>query len=182
MVRQMYFERRERLGIGGEFRTASSNGWNGYKDLEFERVYGEDDWRMLGELFTEEVRFFRGPVKKDLLPTPYTDPKYPNLPRATLNCHHYTIRHNRGFFKNSLINRKRRSSNEDGGEARKERQTGRADDTANRTSPRSSPDGPTSSNSPMHSTSAAHHSKSTSPTVPQPETAVFALSQDPGKH
>ena len=63
--RQMYGEFRERLGIGGGFRMprGSSNSWNGYEVLEFERVYGEDDWRMLGELFTEEVRFFRGPVK-----------------------------------------------------------------------------------------------------------------------
>ena len=174
--RQMYGEFRERLGIGGGFRGASSNG---YKDLEFERVYGEDDWRMLGELLTEEVRFFRGPVKKDLLPTPYTDPKFPNLPPATLNA-------TRGFLKNNLINRKRRSSNEDGGEARKERRTGGADDTANRTSPRSSPHGsprtngvahsPTSSNSPMHSPiNAAHRSKSNSPTAPQPETVMQCL-------
>jgi len=102
----MFGKFRERLGIRGGFRGASSNG---YKDLEFERLYGEDDWRILGELLTEEVRFFRGPVKKDLLPTPFIDPKFPNLPPATLNA-------TRGFLKNNLINRKRRSSNEDGGE------------------------------------------------------------------
>ncbi len=107
--RQMYGEFRERLGIGGGFRGASSNG---YKDLEFERIYEEDNWRVLGELLTEEVRFFRGPVKKDLLPTPFLDPKFPNLPPATLNA-------TRGFLRNNLLNRKRRSSNEDG-EARKE--------------------------------------------------------------
>lgn len=111
----MYGEFRERLGIGGGFRGASSNG---YKDLEFERLHGEDDWRVLGELLTEEVRFFRGSVKKDLLPTPFLDPKYPTLPPATLNA-------TRGFLKNNLLNhRKRMSSSEEsgeGGEPRKER-------------------------------------------------------------
>ena len=176
--RQMYGEFRERLGIGGGFRGASSNG---YKDLEFERLYGEDDWRILGELLTEEVRFFRGPVKKDLLPTPYVDPKFPNLPPATLNA-------TRGFLKNNLINRKRRSSNEDGGEARKERRT---DDTAGQSSPRSSPNGsphtngvahsptsshsPTSGRSPTHSPTAAYRSKSNSPTGPPPEIIMQCL-------
>ena len=112
--RQMYGEFRERLGIGGGFRGASSNG---YKDLEFEKQFGEDEWRVLGELLTEEVRFFRGPVKKDLLPTPYVDPNHPTIPPATLNA-------TRGFLKNNLFNRKRRSSNEDAekdAEASKER-------------------------------------------------------------
>ena len=113
--RQMYGEFRERLGIGGGFRGASSNG---YKDLEFEKQFGEDEWRVLGELLTEEVRFFRGPVKKELLPTPYVDPGHPTIPPATLNA-------TRGFLRNNLFNRKRRSSNEEAepkeAEARKER-------------------------------------------------------------
>lgn len=111
--RQMYGEFRERLGIGGGFRGASSNG---YKDLEFERLNGEDDWKVLGELLTEEVRFFRGSMKKDLLPTPFLDPKFPELPPATLNA-------TRGFLKNNLLNRKRKSSSEDrdGSDSRKER-------------------------------------------------------------
>lgn len=112
--RQMYGEFRERLGIGGGFRGASSNG---YKDLEFEKQFGDDEWRVLGELLTEEVRFFRGPVKMELLPTPYVDPNHPTIPPATLNA-------TRGFLKNNLFNRKRRSSNEDAekeAEARKER-------------------------------------------------------------
>ena len=104
--RQMYGEFRERLGIGGGFRGASSNG---YKDLEFERLQGEDDWRMLGELLTEEVRFFRGSVKKDLLPTPFIDPKYPTLPPATLNA-------TRGFLKNNLLNQRKRSLSEENSE------------------------------------------------------------------
>lgn len=109
--RQMYGEFRERLGIGGGFRGASSNG---YKDLEFERNFGVDEWRMLGELLTEEVRFFRGAVRKELLPVPYVDANYPNIPPANMS-------NTRGFLKNNLLNRKRRSSNEDESENKKGR-------------------------------------------------------------
>ena len=98
---QMYGEFRERLRIGGEFHGATSNG---YEDLEFEKQFGEDEWRMLGKLLTEEVGCFKGPVKKYLLPTPYFDPNHP-IPSAT------------------PFNRKRRSSNEEA-EARKETRAG----------------------------------------------------------
>ena len=143
--RQMYGEFRERLGIGGGFRGASSNG---YKDLEFERVNGEDDWRVLGELLTEEVRFFRGSVKKDLLPTPFVDPKYPTLPPATLNA-------TRGFLKNNLLNQRKRVSssdeNGDGAETRKERkmETSVSDEEGRHQShsPKSPPHSPSSGQS-----------------------------------
>ncbi len=109
--RQMYREFRVRLGMGGGFRGASCNG---YKDLEFERINCDEDWRVLGELLTEEVRFFRGSVKKDL-PTPFLDPKFPNLPPATLNA----------TLNNILLNQRKHASssedNVDGSEARKER-------------------------------------------------------------
>ena len=181
--RQMYGEFRERLGIGGGFRGASSNG---YKDLEFERIFGgDDDWRMLGELLTEEVRFFRGPVKKELLPTPYLDPKFPDLPPATLNA-------TRGFLKNNLLNRKRKSSNEEeAGEARKakklENGTGGADDSdahspKSTTSPRgrsSSPQSP-QNGSPrangLASSPVSPHSPSKKPKgspPPQPQETVM---------
>ena len=101
--RQMYGEFRERLGIGGGFRGASSNG---YKDLEFEKVHGDENWKVLGELLTEEVRFFRGSVKKDLLPQPYVDSMYPYVPPANMSS-------TRGFLKNNLLNRKRKASHED---------------------------------------------------------------------
>lgn len=141
--RQMYGEFRERLGIGGGFRGASSNG---YKDLEFEQVHGEDDWRVLGELLTEEVRFFRGSIKKDLLPTPYIDPEHPDLPPATLNA-------TRGFLKNNLINRKRRSSSEDtdGSEPRKEKRTEESSEIHNHHSPNSPHKSPRHVNGHSHS-------------------------------
>lgn len=150
--RQMYGEFRERLGIGGGFRGASSNG---YKDLEFERVNGDEEWRVLGELLTEEVRFFRGSVRKALLPVPYLDPKFPNLPPATLNA-------TRGFLRNNLL-RKRRSSNEennDGSEARKERRVDNGSSSPK--SPLKSPSqGSPLSNGHTHSPS---HSPAHSPT------------------
>lgn len=88
---QMYGERRERLGIRGGFRGAS---FNGYKDLEFERVHGDEKWHVLGEFLTKEVRFFRESLQKDLVPTPY--PKFPNLPPVTLNA-------TQGFLPNNLL-------------------------------------------------------------------------------
>lgn len=107
--RQMYGEFRERLGIGGGFRGASSNG---YKDLEFEKVHGDENWKVLGELLTEEVRFFRGSVKKELLPQPYVDAMYPYIPPANMSS-------TRGFLKNNLLNRKRKTSNEDEADTKK---------------------------------------------------------------
>jgi hypothetical protein len=146
--RQMYGEFRERLGIGGGFRGASSNG---YKDLEFERIHGDDDWKVLGELLTEEVRFFRGSVKKDLIPTPFVDPKFPNLPPATLNA-------TRGFLKNNLLNSRKRTTsdeNTEGSEARKERRVVENGDDAQRNHSPKSPKSPSSSHgSPLNGFSA----------------------------
>ncbi|NXT94765.1 I2BP1 protein, partial [Anhinga rufa] len=41
---------------------------SGYKYLEYEKRQGSGDWRLLGELFTEAVRFFRHPPAPDALP------------------------------------------------------------------------------------------------------------------
>lgn len=112
--RQMYGEFRQRLGIGGGFKGASSNG---YKDLEFEKTHNADDWRVLGELLTEDVRFFRGPLRQDLLPAPFIDPKYPYLPIAQLNA-------SRGFSRNPRsvpIVRKRPSGSDEESEGKKPR-------------------------------------------------------------
>ena len=110
--RQMYYEVRERFGIRDGFRGVTSNG---YKDLKFEKQFGADEWCVLGELLTEEVRFFRGPVKKELLPTPYMDPNHPTIPPIPPA----TLYGNRGFLRNNP------SSNEEAAEkeceARKER-------------------------------------------------------------
>ncbi|NXL49019.1 I2BP1 protein, partial [Podilymbus podiceps] len=43
---------------------------SGYKYLEYEKRQGSGDWRLLGELFTEAVRFFRHPPAPEALPQP----------------------------------------------------------------------------------------------------------------
>ncbi len=177
--RQMYGEFRERLGIGGGFRGASSNG---YKDLEFERVHGEDSWRVLGELLTEEVRFFRGPVKKDLLPTPFLDPKFPNLPPATLNA-------TRGFLRNNLLNnRKRRSSNEEASaesEARKEKRLENGDRDSLHSPVNHSPKSAKSPTSPTHQASSpqtnGHAVSPTSPHSPSKSPGLKSSPHSPSK-
>jgi len=151
--RQMYGEFRERLGIGGGFRGASSNG---YKDLEFEQVHGAEKWHMLGELLSEEVRFFRGHVKPDLLPTPYEDPKFPNLPVVS------SFTHSRGLVKTSSFAGKKRPESDSADESDRKRFSPNepAKDT---TEVKSSPVNPDSSQDTAHAeqTSPSHnHTKS----------------------
>ncbi|XP_074786781.1 interferon regulatory factor 2-binding protein 1 [Athene noctua] len=47
---------------------------SGYKYLEYEKCQGSGDWRLLGELFTEAVRFFRHPPAPDALPQQHPPP------------------------------------------------------------------------------------------------------------
>jgi hypothetical protein len=114
----------------------------------------------LGELLTEEVRFFRGSVKKELLPTPYVDPNHPTLPPATLNA-------TRGFLRNNLFNRKRHTSNEEtekDGEARKERRLENGTDDSH--SPRAhSPRSPARQTSPRQG-SPKMNGQASNPTSP----------------
>ena len=56
---------------------------SGFKYLEYEMKHGTGDWRLLGDLLPEPVRFFKEAVKKDSLPTPYIDARCPMLPSAT---------------------------------------------------------------------------------------------------
>ncbi|XP_053122728.1 interferon regulatory factor 2-binding protein 1 [Hemicordylus capensis] len=46
---------------------------SGYKYLEYEKRHGSGDWRLLGELFTEGVRFFRESPAPDALPQQFLD-------------------------------------------------------------------------------------------------------------
>ena len=112
--RQMYYKFREQLGMGEGFRGATSNG---YKDLEFEKQFGDDKWRLLGELLTEEVRFFRGPVKKELLPMPYVDPNHPIIPPIPP-----AIYYSRGFLRDNPF------SNEEAAEESEARKKRRVQD------------------------------------------------------
>nr|XP_056702933.1 interferon regulatory factor 2-binding protein 1 [Euleptes europaea] len=46
---------------------------SGYKYLEYEKRHGAGDWRLLGELFTEGVRFFREALAPDAVPQQFLD-------------------------------------------------------------------------------------------------------------
>uniref|UniRef100_A0ACB8FSB5 Uncharacterized protein n=2 Tax=Sphaerodactylus townsendi TaxID=933632 RepID=A0ACB8FSB5_9SAUR len=46
---------------------------SGYKYLEYEKRHGSGDWRLLGELFTEGVRFFREALAPEAVPQQFLD-------------------------------------------------------------------------------------------------------------
>lgn len=48
---------------------------SGYKYLEYEKCQGSGEWRLLGELFTEAVRFFRHPPAPEALPQQHPPPR-----------------------------------------------------------------------------------------------------------
>ncbi|NWT80068.1 I2BLA factor, partial [Lanius ludovicianus] len=55
---------------------------SGFKYLEYEKKHGSGDWRLLGDLLPESVRFFKELVGADMLPQPYLDASCPMLPTA----------------------------------------------------------------------------------------------------
>lgn len=62
-------------------RGASSPG---LKYLEYEMKHGSGDWRPLSELLTDSVRNFKEPLKKELLPTFYSNTSLPPVPSASM--------------------------------------------------------------------------------------------------
>lgn len=61
VAKQMYSDCKKDMGKGLS---------SGYKYLEYEMKLGSEDWRLLGDLIPEQVRIFKEPVQRDLLPTP----------------------------------------------------------------------------------------------------------------
>ncbi|XP_034431677.1 probable E3 ubiquitin-protein ligase IRF2BPL [Hippoglossus hippoglossus] len=55
---------------------------SGFKYLEYERKHGSGDWRLLGDLLPESLRFFKEGLGGDMLPQPYIDGSYPLLPTS----------------------------------------------------------------------------------------------------
>ncbi|KAM4541857.1 putative E3 ubiquitin-protein ligase IRF2BPL [Odontesthes bonariensis] len=55
---------------------------SGFKYLEYEKKHGSGDWRLLGDLLPESVRFFREDVGGDMLPQSYIDGSCPLLPTS----------------------------------------------------------------------------------------------------
>ncbi|XP_032240387.2 probable E3 ubiquitin-protein ligase IRF2BPL [Nematostella vectensis] len=75
VVKKMHSELHKDIG-----RTHTS----GVKYLEYEKDRGTGDWRMLADLLPESVRYFKEPVKQELLPRPQLDSEYP-LPNVNLS-------------------------------------------------------------------------------------------------
>ncbi|XP_067412918.1 interferon regulatory factor 2-binding protein 1 [Emydura macquarii macquarii] len=59
---------------------------SGYKYLEYEKRHGTGDWRLLGELFTEGVRFFRDPPAPEALPQQFLDSSCAVLPSTQVRA------------------------------------------------------------------------------------------------
>ncbi|XP_034380984.1 probable E3 ubiquitin-protein ligase IRF2BPL isoform X4 [Cyclopterus lumpus] len=57
---------------------------SGFKYLEYERRHGSGDWRLLGDLLPEPLRFFKEGVGVDMLPQPHTDGSCPLPPGRAL--------------------------------------------------------------------------------------------------
>lgn len=57
---------------------------SGFKYLEYEKKHGSGDWRLLGDLLPESVRFFKEMVGADMLPQPYLDASCPMLPTTLI--------------------------------------------------------------------------------------------------
>ncbi|KAK7796989.1 hypothetical protein U0070_023293 [Myodes glareolus] len=83
MAKQMYQECMKDFGHGLS---------SGFKYLDYEKKHGSGDWpdwRLLGDLLPEAVRFFKeGVPGTDMLPQPYLDASCPMLSTAlvSLNC------------------------------------------------------------------------------------------------
>ncbi|KAM9466749.1 putative E3 ubiquitin-protein ligase IRF2BPL [Clarias gariepinus] len=58
---------------------------SGFKYLEYEKKHGSGDWRLLGDLLPESVRFFKEGLGAEMLPQPYIDASCPLLPSALVN-------------------------------------------------------------------------------------------------
>ncbi|XP_074547456.1 putative E3 ubiquitin-protein ligase IRF2BPL [Halichoeres trimaculatus] len=55
---------------------------SGFKYLEYEKKHGSGDWRLLGDLLPECLRFFREGLEGDMLPQPHIDGSFPLLPTS----------------------------------------------------------------------------------------------------
>lgn len=58
---------------------------SGFKYLEYEIKHGSGDWRLLGDMLPEAVRFFKEPLNREFLPVPHVDANCPMLPSPMCN-------------------------------------------------------------------------------------------------
>ncbi|KAM4625400.1 putative E3 ubiquitin-protein ligase IRF2BPL [Polymixia lowei] len=73
VAKQMYQDCMKDLGRGLS---------SGFKYLEYERRHGSGDWRLLGDLLPESLRFFKEALGGDILPQPHIDGSCPLLPTS----------------------------------------------------------------------------------------------------
>ncbi|XP_076013165.1 putative E3 ubiquitin-protein ligase IRF2BPL [Genypterus blacodes] len=73
VAKQMYQDCMKDLGRGLS---------SGFKYLEYERKHGTGDWRLLGDLLPESLRFFKDALGGDMLPQPHIDGSFPVLPTS----------------------------------------------------------------------------------------------------
>ena len=62
--------------------TPITNPSQGWKYLEYEFKYRSEDWRLLGDLINEDVRFFKAQPSNDMLPSAYVDPNVSTPPKV----------------------------------------------------------------------------------------------------
>ena len=56
---------------------------SGFKFLEYEHKHRSDDWRLLGDFLTEEVRYFKASAHVDWIPSGFNDPTVAPPPKIT---------------------------------------------------------------------------------------------------
>lgn len=76
VVKQMYNEAVKDSGKGLT---------SGYKYLEYSKNHERNEWKPLGELLPDPVRYFKELVPHELVPAPHLDPAFPILPNVTLS-------------------------------------------------------------------------------------------------
>ncbi|KAK3093469.1 hypothetical protein FSP39_016136 [Pinctada imbricata] len=118
VAKQMHIESMKDIGKGLS---------SGYKYLEYEMKHGGGDWKILSELLSETIRFFKEAVKPEIIPSPYHNPNFPPLPTPTTRPHvplaHTRSQGSHGSFEGQ--GKKRKASPEpesDFGEQRKRQQ------------------------------------------------------------
>ncbi|XP_041827746.1 probable E3 ubiquitin-protein ligase IRF2BPL [Melanotaenia boesemani] len=82
---------------------------SGFKYLEYEKKHGSGDWRLLGDLLPESLRFFREGVGEDMLPQAYIDDSYP-LPPTSLVVSNRALVSGSGGSSSRASGRKRKAS------------------------------------------------------------------------
>lgn len=118
VVKQMHVDSMKDVGKGLS---------SGYKYLEYEMKHNSNDWKVLSELLSETVRFFKEAVKPEIIPSPYHNPSLPPLPTPNTRPHvplaHTRSQGSHGSFEGQ--SKKRKASPEpdnDFGEQRKRQQ------------------------------------------------------------